>query len=53
MCNIIIPKQPKVTRDEARKLVKESIKEAKKLHNSLRDGSWKASYNVDIVSYSK
>ena len=44
-----IPKQPKLSREEARELVKRSIEDCKKLHKSFRDGSWKPYYEIDII----
>ena len=44
-----IPKQPKISRGEARRLVKISIAECKKLHKAIKDGSWKPSYEVNII----
>lgn len=53
MCNVTMPKNPKLSRDDARKIVNKSINEAKKLNKAIRNGSWKDSYSVDIVSSEK
>ena len=41
--------KPKVTREEARKMVRDSLDETIALHKSFRDGTWKPSYNINIV----
>ncbi len=46
---ILTDKPKKITRDEARKLVRESSDEAIALHKSFRDGTWKPKDIVDIV----
>ena len=51
MCKIELPKPPKVSKEQALKMVDESITQTKNMHVKLRNGSWKASQNVDIVKY--
>ena len=46
---IYLPKQPKVTREEARRAVRKSLDETIALHKSFRDGTWKPKKIVDIV----
>lgn len=43
----------KVTREEARKMLRKSLDETIKLHKSFRNGTWKPTYNVNIVTLSK
>ena len=44
-----LPKQPKITRKEARELVKKSSDDIKAFHSSIRNGTWKPISNVDII----
>jgi len=50
MCNIVLPVQHQVSREDARKMLKRSIHETQILNNSLREGTWKAITRVDIVA---
>ena len=52
MCNIVLPVQRKVSRQDAREMLRKSNQETQKLNESLREGTWKPGNKVDIV-YSK
>lgn len=53
MCNVYIPKIPNISRSDARSAMKESLKESKEFHKSVREGNWKSDYEIKIITKAK